>query len=49
LNVGPIATSQSSPVTFPTVLNCAYHDAGSPSSTAFQGTVSVATAGTPGY
>lgn len=49
LNVGPVATSQSVPVTFPAVLNCAYHDAASPSNTAFQGTVSVATPGTPGY
>jgi plastocyanin len=49
LNVGPIAASQSVPVVFPAVLNCAYHDAASPTNTAFQGSVSVATPGTPGY
>jgi plastocyanin len=49
LNVGPIAAGQSAPVTFPAVLTCTYHDVASPSNTAFHGTVSVATPGTPGY
>ena len=49
LAVGPIAAGASTPVTFPAALFCAYHDAANPSATAFQGSVSVATPGTPGY
>lgn len=49
LAVGPIAPGASAPVTFPAALFCAYHDAANPSATAFQGSVSVATPGTPGY
>jgi plastocyanin len=50
LDVGAIAAATTRTVPFPaTLLGCGYHDAASPSNTAFQGSVSVAAAGTPGY
>jgi plastocyanin len=49
LAIGPIAAGRSTPVTFPVALACTYHDVANASATAFQGSVSVASPGTPGY
>jgi hypothetical protein len=51
LNLGPIAPAASKSATFPTSETCTFHDAGSPSNAAFQGTVAVtsAPASGPGY
>ncbi len=51
LNLGSIAAGASRVATFSTTETCPFHDAGSPSNTAFQGTVAVTTAPAsgPGY
>lgn len=49
LAIGPVASGQSTRVTFPDALLCAYHDVANASVAAFQGSVSVASPGTPGY
>ncbi len=49
LAIGPIAPGASTPVTFSAPLICNYHDVANASVTAFQGSVSVAAPGTPGY
>ena len=49
LNLGVLAPSQTMTATFPSATVCPFHDASSPSNTAFQGNVSVAAPGSPGY
>jgi plastocyanin len=48
LNLGPIAPATTRVATFTTAQTCAFHDAGSPSNLAFQGTVAVSDAPTSG-
>jgi hypothetical protein len=47
-NFGPVAAAGTRVVTFPSAQTCNFQDAGSPSSTAFQGTVAVSDAPTTG-
>lgn len=51
LNLGSIAPAGTKSATFSTTETCTFHDAGSPSNAAFQGTVAVtsAPASGPGY
>jgi hypothetical protein len=50
VDVGALAPAATRTVVFPAAISsCGYHDAGSPTNTAFQGSVSVAPAGTAGY
>ncbi len=51
LNLGVIAPAQSKSATFPSAMTCPFHDAGSPTNAAFQGTVAVTSAPVsgPGY